>query len=281
MSASDTRSAAVETGRKIPTSEFLEMTHQKGARTWCLPIAEKTTGGSGSLWGGMGLSAGVVALGEYTRKHVVWATCQYLGLTQRPDTMELSVEVPAEGASVSQGRVTGMAGNREIINIIGACGQRKNEVSGTWETPPAAPRPEECERIVMDVDWPSVYKHFEIRVARGLFGFSGQGERSKNGRTLLWVRMPGVINDAAALAIFADHMPSSISDAIGQSVMPTSLDITIRYASMVETEWVLCENKWTQMGNGFGQGTVNMWSETGLLMATAGQSMIVRLQDGR
>ena len=74
------------------------------------------------------------------------------------------------------------------------------------------------------------------------------------------------------------YMPSSITNVIGQSVMPTSLDNTIRFGLFVDTEWVLCENEWTQMVDGFGYGGVHMWNETGCLMASAGQSMVVRLR---
>ena len=263
---------------KIATSKFLELEQQRNTGKWHLPIIDKTTGGLGSLWGGVGLAAGAIALAETTQKPIVWATCQYLSITQRPDLMELSVEVTAEGTRVSQGRVIGKVGNNEIINIVGACGLRPNEVSGTWERMPDAKPPDECERMVLDDDRPSIYDHVELRIARGLFGYTGQGERSNDGRTVLWIRMPNVVHDAAALAIMADYMPSAISNATGRSVMPTSLDNTIRVASIVETDWVLCENRWTQLGDGFGYGLVHMWSETGVLMATAGQSMIVRLR---
>jgi acyl-CoA thioesterase len=39
---------------------------------------------------------------------------------------------------------------------------------------------------------------------------------------------------------------------------------------------VLCDNRMEYAGNGFGHGTVHLWSESGTLLATASQSMILR-----
>ena len=61
-------------------------------------------------------------------------------------------------------------------------------------------------------------------MARGVFGFSGAGTPSKDGRSLLWLRMPAVHHDAGARSLIADHMPSSLSHALGQQVGCTSLD---------------------------------------------------------
>jgi hypothetical protein len=39
------------------------------------------------------------------------------------------------------------------------------------------------------------------------------------------------------------------------------------------------EGAWPEDGNGFGHGTVHLWSEDGLLLATGSQSVIVRMPE--
>jgi acyl-CoA thioesterase-2 len=74
-------------------------------------------------------------------------------------------------------------------------------------------------------------------------------------------------------------MPSGIGNAIGRWAGGNSLDNTIRVVSLVPTDWVLCDIHVHAVAGGFGHGRVHLWSEDGQLMATAGQSVIVRLHD--
>ena len=247
---------------KISSAEFLELVHSVDTLRWQLPVIEKTTGGRGSLFGGVGLAAGIVALEQASKKPIIWATGQYLSLTQQPVMLDLEVILPAVGRSVTQGRVVGHLGDQEVITILGACGTRPDLHEGV-----------DSER---EMDSESLHRHVDIRMARGMFGFSGEGTATNDGQSLFWARMPGVRHDAAALAIMADYMPSCIGNALGKVIGCTSLDNTIRYANVVESEWILCDNRVEFIGNGFAYGTVHMWSDTGILLATASQSMIVR-----
>ncbi|MDB9918450.1 hypothetical protein OAD22_11870, partial [Pseudomonadales bacterium] len=76
---------------KISCAEFLEMRHPVDTLQWRLPVVERTTGGRGSLFGGVGLAAGVVALEQATGKPIIWATGQYLSITQQPAVVDLEV----------------------------------------------------------------------------------------------------------------------------------------------------------------------------------------------
>jgi acyl-CoA thioesterase len=253
------------------------MSHPVASMKWRLPVGPKTTGGRGSLFGGAGLAAGIVALEAATEKPVVWATGQYLALTQQPVTLDLEVELPAVGRNVTQGRVVGHLEDREIITVLGAAGERPNEIQGIWATMPDAPRPEDCDLLTRHHEGESIHDHVEVRIARGMFGFSGAGEPSGDNTSLLWVRMPELIHDAGALAIIADYMPSALGNAFARIMHCTSIDNSIRIANRVNSEWILCDNRIDFVSDGFGYGHVNMWSEDGLLLATASQSMIVRV----
>jgi acyl-CoA thioesterase II len=262
---------------KITCAEFLEMRHPVDTLQWRLPVVPKTTGGRGSLFGGVGLAAGVVALEQATGKPIIWATGQYLSSTQQPAMVELEVLLPAVGRNVTQGRVVGHLDNKEIITILGACGSRPDAVKRLWQQMPEVPPPSECEPLGDRHETDSLHQHVEIRMARGMFGFSGTGTPSGDACSRLWARMPEVKHDAGALAIIADYMPSALGNAMGRITHCTSIDNTIRFADLTDSEWVLCDNHIEYIGNGFGYGTVNMWSDTGRLLATASQSMIVRI----
>lgn len=265
---------------KISSTEFLSLTHPHDTLRWTLPVTAKLCGGRGSLFGGVGLAAGVVALQQATDKPVVWATGQYLAITQQPVDLDLEVQLPAVGRNVTQGRVLGHLDEREIITVIGALGRRDVPAAGAWvEAPEDVPAPKDCPFIDRRHDEPGIHDHVEVRLARGLFGFSGQGTATPDGRSLLWARMARVEHDAGALAIIADYMPSALGNALGRVAHCTSLDNTIRYGRLVPTDWVLCDNRWEYVGDGFGYGTLHLWSEDGTLLATASQSVIVRLPD--
>ena len=135
--------------QKISSAEFLDLSHPTDTLKWQLPVIEKTTGGRGSLFGGVGLAAGIIALEQATGKPVVWATGQYLAITQQPATLDLEVLLPAVGRNVTQGRVVGHLGDKEIITILGACGSRPNVAQGLWETCPDATAPEQCKPCLL------------------------------------------------------------------------------------------------------------------------------------
>jgi acyl-CoA thioesterase len=260
----------------LSCAEFLALSHPTGTQRWQLALTPNVSGGRGSLFGGAGLAAGIVALQQATGKPVIWATGQYLALTQPDETLDLEVLLPAVGRNVVQGRVVGHVGDREIITIIGAVGERPSAAEGCWEQMPSAPPPQECPLVPQRHANESIHDHIELRLARGCFGFSGFGTPTSDGRSLLWARMPQVQHDAGALALIADYMPSVVGNALGRIMHCTSLDNTIRFGRMAPSQWVLCDNRLAYAGNGFGHGTVHLWSESGTLLATASQSMIIR-----
>ncbi len=260
------------------SADYLNL-QRHGDRSMRFALEGRHTGGRGSLFGGVGLAAGIVALEEITDKPVIWATGHYLSLTNLGETIDLDVQLPAVGRSVTQGRMVGHVGDREVITVIGALGARPLPVNGNWvEYPENVPAPEDCPQISRPDESDSLHKHTELRLARGMFGFSGMGTPSpEDGRSLLWARMLNMKQDAGALAVIADFMPSCLGNALGRIAYCTSLDNTIRFGNLVDTDWVLCDNRMEYVGDGFGYGTVHLWAQDGTLLATASQSMIVRV----
>ena len=103
-----------------------------------------------------------------------------------------------------------------------------------------------------------------------------------DGQTLMWARLPGVIEgvDAAALAVLGDFVPMGVGQALGVRGGGNSLDNTLRVVNLVPTEWVLLDIRVHAVERGFGHGLVHMFAEDGTLLATASQSCIVRFWKG-
>lgn len=251
------------------------------SRRWQLHLEPRNTGGMGSLFGGAGLAAGLDCLATHTGRPAVWATAQFISITQQPLTIDLEVEVLAAGRKVSQGRVIARVDGREIFSVMGAVGTRPDLGQGAAPSMPEVVEPESCELMVRDEPEPhALHQLIEVRPAHGMFGFTQFGEPSGTERTLLWCRVIDCPLDAAALAILADYMPSALGNAYGRQTHCSSLDNTIRLCHDVppaaaDDGWVLLDNRMEYAANGFAVGSCLMWDRNGTLLATASQSMAV------
>ena len=271
----------------ITTTEFLDIgaADDRGVRR--MPVGSRSVGGGrGSLFGGVGLAAGIIALEDAAGKPAVWATGQYVSTLFPPAALDLDVTLSAVGRTVTQGRVVGTSDGNEIITVVGAVGRRREPARVIGETMPAVAAPEDCVDVGREFDGPTIHDHVEVRVARGTFGFTGVGELSGDNRTVLWTRFEGVGLDAAALAIMADYSPSALGNAIGGIAHLSSLDNTIRFGDLptaddATDDWIMLDTRVEFVGNGFSHSTCVMWSRTGDVLAVASQSAtVVILDDG-
>lgn len=242
-------------------------------------------GGSGSLFGGVGLAAGMIALEAVTAQPTVYMTCQFAQTVEPPAELVFTPEVLARGRTVTQARITGATADQTILALIGATGDRTEDHRGIWHDMPDATAPEELEPLRRtEAERASLHDEVEVRMARGAFGFApqeatGRGTYSGDASTLIWLRMPQVHHDAAAMAILADYLPSAVGNAVGAQVFCSSLDNTVRIAGPFEddptSEWVLGESHIEFIGDGFASTRGFLWSRDGRLLASANQSVTV------
>ena len=160
---------------------------------------------------------------------MVWATAQYLDFAKVGETMDLDVHVSASGRYTTQARVIGRVGDREIITVNAALGQRELDLHETWPVAPDVQSPDECRPREYDYDQDSLGKHLDQRFAptttEKLGGPTGHGP----GRLCVWTKPPdGVQNSAATLAVLGDFVPMGISNVASQPVGSNSLDNTLR-----------------------------------------------------
>lgn len=232
------------------------------------------------MFGGVGMAAAISALEQTCARPVIWATAQYLSYARPPSVVDLDVWIAAQGRNTTQARVAAHVGDKEILTVNAALGERAGGASGQWVQAPEVPPPEDCEeseRWRPDVE--DLHSHIEVRVAQGRHGrgYDAAGA-SPDGRSVLWIRpRNGAAVDAPMLAIMADHVPSAIGAALGRNAGGNSLDNTIRFLEPAATDWVLCETTIAGMARGSAHGAMRLFSREGRLMATASQSMIVRV----
>lgn len=255
--------------------DFLGLQATHNPHRWVLPVTPGISTRGDFLFGGCGLAACVAALESTTGRPLVWATAQYLSYATIPSYLDIDVIVPVAGKQTTQARAVGHVCDREVLTVNAALGSREFDVAEQWTTMPEVPPPAECSPLP---PWAGsddrINGRFDIRFARGAI----DGTPSRDGRSALWVRVPdGLEISAGVLAIVADWMPAGIGQALGRLAGGNSLDNTIRILQPVPTAWVLCDIRIDGVQRGFAHGQIHLWSESGVLMATGGQSAIVRI----
>jgi len=260
-----------------PTWLGLQPTHNP--MRWTLPITPGISTGHQFLFGGCGLGAAIAALEGSSGRPVVWATAQYLSYANPPSIMDIDVTIAVEGRQVTQARAVGHVGDREILTVNAALGERPLEAQGQWVEPPEVPRPEDCgPRMNRMPEADSIMSRIDMRLASALaLDELATSSGMPGGRSALWARIPEVLDmSAATLAILGDYVPFGIGQALGAMAGGNSLDNTLRIGQLVPTEWVLLDVRIHAVRNGFGHGDVHLWADDGTLLATASQSTIVR-----
>lgn len=252
---------------------------------WTLAVRPEVCTHSEFLFGGAGLGAAISALEGSSGRPCIWATGQYLSYARPGEVMDIDVTIAVEGHQITQARAVAHVGNREILTVNAALGDRPDIPSGQFETMPEVRPPRECPPREHRLDpTGTINERLETRSAKGRPAGDLDGTLG-DGRTIMWGRLPGVIDgvDAAALAIMGDFVPGGVGQALGRGGGGNSLDNTLRVVRLVPTEWVLLDIQVHGVDRGFGHGLVHMYADDGTLLATASQSCIVRLRgrDGR
>lgn len=263
---------------------FFDLRATHNPHRWYMPLTPAVCVGrpdSMFMFGGVGLASAIGAMERTCGRPVIWATAQYLSFARPPSVIDLDVSAPAHGAHNSQARVIGHVDDKEIFTCNAALGARPSEFSEQWLAMPNAPAPEDCDPAG---HWRGeeigLHGRIEVRPAKGRYGSDRDGNPEKDGRLLLWIRpREQYAIDATMLAIMADMLPSGIGNALGKNAGGNSLDNTIRIRRIVPTEWVLCDVRIYGVHAGVAHGAMYLFAQDGELMATASQSVIIRLRE--
>ncbi len=262
--------------------QFLGMEQLGDPLHWRLEVVPEVTTPGNFLFGGCGLGAALVALEAAAGRPTVWSTAQYLSFAPTGSVLDLTVTLAAVGHRVTQARAVGRVGDTEILTVNAALGlPAPADAEGVWDSPPDVPPPSDCPpRRLPSFFTSSVFDRIDVRVAKGrtFEGISAAGGTPGDPDSALWARVPGHLEPSAAtLAILGDYVTGGVAQPLGRHTMARSLDNTLRVVRLEPSEWVLCDIRIQALADGYGQGTAFLWSESGRLLATASQSMSVRL----
>lgn len=262
----------------MDSRSFLGLNRVGDTSRFEMPVDIRISTGGMFLFGGAGLGACISALETVSQRNLVWATAQYLSFAKTNEVVTIDVTLVVNGPQITQGRAVARVGDREILTVNAALGDRKFESTGQFATMPKVSSPEETPSRQHIRDSPgTIHESLQQRVVKGRTMDQLDGSLS-DGNVVMWAHIPAMIEDvdATALGILGDFVPMAIGQALGLAAGGNSLDNTIRIVKLVPTKWVLLDIQIDAVARGFGHGRVNMFAEDGTLMATASQSCKAR-----
>ena len=214
----------------MDASEFLGLRATHNPVRWYLDVVPGICTDDQFLFGGCGLGAAIAALERTTGRPAVWAVAQYLSFAHPPEIVDIDVTVASAGHQTTQARAVAHVGDREILTVNAALGERDGGYDGQWARFPDVPMPDDCpprQRISRVDD--SLAQRLEMRLARGrdlaaLDGVPDDGHSARSGRG----SRLGSRCRPPRWRSWVTTCPSAIAQALGQFVTGSSLDNTLR-----------------------------------------------------
>jgi acyl-CoA thioesterase II len=256
---------------------FLGLEPSPDPHVWRLPVAQEICGGRESIYGGCALAAAIEVAEHCAERPTVWATCQFLAPARLGQTVELNFTLSAAGRAVSHTRVIGRSEGREVFICLISLGDRTFPTTGTWVNMPDVPGPEGLpERYILGGNKGGIRERItELAVTDDPTGIM----RSSDGRSCVWITMPGGIPEcASALALLGDEVSTGTSAVIEPDAQAPSIDNTLRVVRPRACEWILADIELRAADRGFAHGFVNLWSPNGELLAVATQTGALRIR---
>ncbi|MFA5565462.1 MAG: thioesterase family protein [Acidimicrobiia bacterium] len=235
---------------------------------WSFKLAGRLCRPDARLYGGTGLAAMLATMEAQTGRTPLWATVQFVGSAALGEQIDCELEVLANGRRTSQVRFTARVGDREILAGVGSTGIHVDGKVPNTQVPamPKVPGPESgvpwgspLARDPQVEDWTYTAEVREVEVDPL--------------RMYMWARMrQGEAIGAAELSFLADIVPPSVLRVVGEHGGGNSLDNSMRFAHLVDTEWVLFEFDPWFIAGGYVHGGVKAWAETGEFLAHGSQT---------
>jgi acyl-CoA thioesterase len=234
-----------------------------GDSRWAFEMTSPLTRGDGKLYGGTGAALLVATMEAATGRSALWSTVQFVGSAELGERVECRLDVLAGGRRTSQVRMTATAGDRLVLVGLGSAGAlRDGAVEAQMPTMPAVPHPDDAE------DWGGFRGH-----PGRPSGWTELADlRQATAAGSMWARFGSGPHTRATIGFVADMVPTSVVRAVGQMGGGTSLDNSMRFGRLVETDWVLLDmDPWLASG-GYLHGGARIWSEDGTLLGVASQT---------
>jgi acyl-CoA thioesterase len=132
----------------MDTVEFLGLKSSHNPFRWHLEVVPHISTSVNFLFGGCGLAAAISAMEATTGRNLIWATAQYLSYARPGEVLDVDVTVSVSGHQMTQARAVCHVGEREILTVNAALGDRPLDLHGQFETMPEVPPPDECPLFI-------------------------------------------------------------------------------------------------------------------------------------
>jgi acyl-CoA thioesterase II len=241
--------------------------HMTAHRNLCLGPPEGK-----HLSGGAALASAVAALEAETGRPLIQASAQFLSSPAAGDRFDIEIRTMKAGRSIIQAQIAIVVAGNDAANITAALGARDEIGLFAWEIAPSVPSPEACPPFpFVRKDDGDLHSHLDMRLAL-------DPRSSPTGRACFWIKTDAAaVIPATLLALIADYLPEAIHMNIGQRAGAVSLDNVIRIVRYMATPWLLCDIQLSAISSGLFHGRIAIFAEDGTLLATGGQSGVVRL----
>jgi acyl-CoA thioesterase len=230
----------------------------------------------GRFYGGAVLGLSLAAMETATGRPSLWANVQFTSTVGPGARVDVEVDLSAVGRRTSQLRVTGRHLGEEVFCATGSVAEPKPDgPRALYHGMPEVVHPESAPPIDYRPGFPDTGRRAGFASLRDAPLLDGRPHPP--GRLTVWAQLPpGHSTSPALVAYVADRVPMALSRSLGTNTGGVSLDNTLRVADMEPTDWVLLDFHLHQIGNGFGHGTVLLWSRRGGLLAIASQTASMR-----
>jgi len=226
----------------------------------------------GALYGGTGAAVSVMAMEAATQRDALWVVTQFVAQAHVGESIDVAVEKLAMGKRIAQLGVSATVGDRTIFRSLGAAAHpRPGGLTGQFLPMPPVSLPEDCGPMPFG---PGSGEAREMAFSRRLeFRMAAYSQPQPPGSMALWAKLEGAgALTRAGIAYLADMVPVAISRAAGKVGGGFSLDNSLRFADIPETEWILLDLRGELATTGYGHGSFTAWSEDGTLIATGSQT---------
>lgn len=246
-----------------------------------LDVTDGVVAGSGALYGGCATAA-VVEIGRALCSHRPrWVSVHFTGLARLGDRISIAAHVVSAGRTVTHVAVEATAGERVTFSARATFGDRPPVAEDDPATarPPSVGGPADAEPFDLPAHAGTFAERFEWRLA---------GVPDGPPRTACWWARPvveqptGAPSTETAVAILADYLTYGIGRAAGVMVGGLSVDNVLRlHREGDHAGWLLLEIAADSLDGGFGSGSARVFDESGRLLATGSQTMVLNSWDWR
>ncbi len=255
------------------STSFLRLRSTNNRFQWTLEVTDHIAGATGTLHGGCGLAAAAAAMEKATDRPISFISGQYLARAPVGSEVTIEIDELAVGNRVTQAGAVCRCDGAVVLRASGASGGHELGVDRAWIRGPQMPPPDQCPiRPPTSESGHSFTDYADIRLA---------GQSPGDAVVYYWARLrTGIASSAEGLIALADLIPSGMRVSLDMAFKGSSLDHTVRIATTEKSEWVLIRIEADAIRNSIGQGRVEIYSQSGNLLATGSQSFAISALTG-